>query len=293
MNIQELGNRIYNIRKNLKLTQKQLSDGICTQPTISLIEKGEILPSLDTIYYLSLRLKKPFTYFLNVLFINNYSQVHQLVMYFEELTAEHKYEQINEIVVKEIAEPVDPWLNHFLKWQLNLSSYKLKKTGFNEVIHNLKELLSTKYSVILDKDFLKERICNTIAFIYASNNDYKSALVYYNKINLELFNETSPKLSRDVYILRVIYNKSKTFYDMKSYKEAINLLQKGIKRSVKLENMSFLGHYNYYLAKCYERVEENKDFINTHYRNAAFFFKLLNNSLYYQIVYDEQRHLFK
>lgn len=45
-------------------------------------------------------------------------------MYFEELTAKHKYEQIYEIAVKEITEPADPWLNHFLKWQLNLSSYK-------------------------------------------------------------------------------------------------------------------------------------------------------------------------
>lgn len=293
MNVQQLGNAIFTIRKSLKLTQKQLSEGICTQPTISMIEKGEILPSLDTIYYLSLRLKKPFTYFLDVLFTNNYNQVHQLVMYFEELTAQHKYDQIYEIVEKQIGEPIDPWLNHFLQWQLNLSSYKLKKLSYNAVIHNLKELLSPQYSVVLDKDFLRERICNTIAFIYATNKDFKSALLYYNKIDLELVNDTSPKMAKDVYLLRVIYNKSKTFYDMKLYKEAIELLQEGVNRSVKLENMSFLGHYNYYLAKCYEQIDESKDLIQNHYKNAGFFFKLLNNKLYYQIVSDEQKELFQ
>lgn len=36
-----LGEEIVNIRKMKKLTQKKLCSGICSQGTISLIEKGE------------------------------------------------------------------------------------------------------------------------------------------------------------------------------------------------------------------------------------------------------------
>lgn len=292
LNTDELGIEIANIRKSLKMTQKQLSEGICTQPAISMIEKGEILPSIDTIYYLSLRLKKPFTYFLNILFTNNHSQISDLVNYFENLTARHEYQRIYDVITKEIDGTIDPWLNHFLQWQVNLSSYKLKKITYDEVINNLKELLLPKYSIILDKDFLKERICNTIAFIYATNKNYIAASVYYDKINLDLVDDTSPKMFMDIYLLRVIYNKSKTLYDMNSYKEAIDLLIKGIERSIKLENMSFLGHFNYYLAKCYENTDEKKELIDKHYKEAGFFFKLLKNDLYFQIVSNEKKELF-
>lgn len=48
-----LANLIKTKRKELKLSQKTLAEGICTQTVISRIEKGEITPSVD-IFFLKL-----------------------------------------------------------------------------------------------------------------------------------------------------------------------------------------------------------------------------------------------
>ena len=45
-----LANLIKTKRKELKLSQKALAEGICTQTIISRIEKGEITPSVDIFF---------------------------------------------------------------------------------------------------------------------------------------------------------------------------------------------------------------------------------------------------
>lgn len=293
MNITNLGNEVYQLRKSLHLTQKQLCEGICTQPTISMIEKGEVLPSLDTIYNLSIRLKKPLNHFLNILFTDNYYQTSQLVMYIEELTSQHKYDIVYEIVSKEVLKKdSDPWLDHFLKWQSHLCLFHMHKVNFETTISNLKKLLSDEHQNILNKDFLRERICNTIAFILAMNKDYNFALFYYNKIQINNQLNFSPRLQSDVYFLRVLYNKSKTLYDMNNFEESINTLNEGINRSIKLENMSFTGHFYYYLGQCYEKTEESFVNIQSCFRKAEFFFGILKNQLYLEILYEEKSKYF-
>lgn len=289
MNIKNLGKEVLHLRKSLNLTQNQLCEGVCTQPTISMIEKGQILPSLDTIYYLSIRLKKPLNHFLDILFTDDYQHVSQLVMYVEELTSQHKYEVVYELVNKEVLKKDgDPWLDHFLKWQFQLCSYKLRKINFKTAISNLKELINEEYQTILIKDFLKERIYNTIAFIYAMNKDYRSALFYYNKIQLNSQINFSPRLQSEVYFLRVLYNKSKTLYDMNDYQGSISTINQGIDRSIKLENMSFMGHFYYYLGQCYEKTAVSSLRISRCFQKAEFFFDLLNKEMYLQILHKEK-----
>ncbi|MGT2744468.1 helix-turn-helix domain-containing protein [Streptococcus phocae subsp. phocae] len=52
-------------RKELGLSQKSLSDGICEQSQISKIERGTFMPSADLLFKLSQRLEVPLDYFFN------------------------------------------------------------------------------------------------------------------------------------------------------------------------------------------------------------------------------------
>lgn len=287
MNNNQLGKELTRLRKLANLTQKELCDNICTQPTISKIEKGEIIPGIEILDALSIKLQVPTTYLIDILLTNDHTYTHKLMNEIEELTLNQKFETVYKIILNELEKtPTDPWFQAFLKWQYYLSSYHLKKTDFVEVIENLKAILSSTPKKTLNSNSLKDRILNTIGVLYASKGEHKTALFYYNKIisiNKNSLSD-SPRLDPKINQLRVIYNKTKTLYDMKRYEDAILSCKDGINRSIELENMSLIGNFYYYLAQCYEQQNAGKEQISTCYKRAQFFFELLNRELYIEII---------
>lgn len=292
MNSQVLGKEIIRLRKELSLTQKQLCEGICTQPTISMIEKGDIIPRIDILILISTKLNKSFSYFIDLLLINNYEYIYRFISDIEEFTLERKFDYVYKIVKNELenfSNNQDEWFNVFLYWQYYLSSYHLNKISLEQAILDIKTLYFNASSLILSKKFLGARILNTIAFLYALNKEYKEALFYFNKIDLYKSQEKSIRLTEDVYYLRILYNKTKTLYEMRNYEEAIISCKQGINKSVLLENMSEIGNFYYYLGQCYEKRGFEKREISEAYKKALFFFKILDRKLYYDILIKEKQ----
>lgn len=58
-----LASRIKNRRKELKMSQKELAEGICKQGQISRLENGEYIPGSVLLYELSRKLKVSMDYF--------------------------------------------------------------------------------------------------------------------------------------------------------------------------------------------------------------------------------------
>ena len=58
-----LATRLKNKRKELKMSQKELAEGICKQGQISRIENGEITPGADFLYAIAKKLKVSMDYF--------------------------------------------------------------------------------------------------------------------------------------------------------------------------------------------------------------------------------------
>ena len=52
-------------KKELRLSQQTLAEGICEQSQISKIERGHFIPSADLLFKLSQRLEVPLDYFFN------------------------------------------------------------------------------------------------------------------------------------------------------------------------------------------------------------------------------------
>ena len=59
-----LATRLKNRRKELKMSQRELAEGICKQGQISRLENGEFTPGADFLYALSKKLKVSMDYFL-------------------------------------------------------------------------------------------------------------------------------------------------------------------------------------------------------------------------------------
>lgn len=277
------------LRKSLKMTQVQLSQDICTQSTISMIEKGEIKPGLDILYLISIKLNKPISYFANLLLDKDYSYKYSIVQEIEEQTTMQNYQLVYSITERELSyKQTDEWFFSVLKWNYYLSSYKTGIITIDTTILELKKLLEDTKNIVLEKDFLKERIYNTLAFLYATKKNFEFAMFYYNKIDINKDFSATPRLNQEIYYLRIIYNKSKTYYDMGDLLCSQELILLGIRKSIKLENMSFLGNFYYYLGLIQERLNAPISEISTSFQNAYYFFKILERTPYIEIIENKK-----
>lgn len=178
MNYRKLGEFIVNRRKLLGMTQQELCNGICTQSAISQIEKGKVIPNLDTLHSISLKLNIPINFFMNLLVDDSFEQIEPIIMEIEKLTAHHKYKDVYKKSIAEL-ESVNfnrIWFKIYLQWALTYSSYMLGLMSFTETLTSLKRLLDPKNYLIIKTNALELRILNSIAVIYASNHNEKVAL---------------------------------------------------------------------------------------------------------------------
>ncbi|MFN7249736.1 MAG: helix-turn-helix domain-containing protein [Anaerobacillus sp.] len=285
MNLKQFSEEVVYLRTKNGLSQKELAKGICTQPAISKIENGEVCPQLDTLNSLALKLKVPLSHFIDIILYDNKDYIDQTITYIEELTSRHQYKEAYHLVKAKLTmKNQDPWFHLYLLWQRYYSGYQLKFLNADECIEGLKQLLLNQ-SIIMER-FLNVRILNTIGTIYSDQRKYHESLFYYEKIlNDYSENFINPILeSKNIYILRVIYNKAKTAYDAGNYPLAVKTVKKGILLSIKNQNMSSIGQLYYYQGQCYEKLNYPHDEIKTSYKQALYFFELLGNHTYVEII---------
>lgn len=285
----KLGSIIRATRKEMNMTQCKLSENICTQATISMIEKNEILPGLEILYAISIKLKKPLSFFLNVMQDEKYFHTNTIVNEIEKLTTSHQYNKVYKIVVRELTYKTNnQWYLAFLTWQKIWCKYQLKYIHVDQAIYELKNLLKNNEENILMKNFLDDRIYNTIAILYAIAKKYDNAFLYFKKIKIPQNFHDSPRLSQNIYLIRVKYNIAKTYFDKKDFREAKVCIEEGIKLSLQMENMSFIGNFYYYDGLIKENLNYSFEEISDSYKRAEFFFKILNRDKYLIILKKEK-----
>ncbi|WP_161568381.1 helix-turn-helix domain-containing protein [Anaerobacillus alkaliphilus] len=295
MNLKHFSKELAWLRIKNGLSQKELAKGICTQPAISKIENGEVCPQLDTLHLLSLKLKVPLSYFIHILLFENKDYIDQTVTYIEELTSRHRYEEAFRLVKAELTmKNQDPWFEAYLSWQRFYNGYHLKYYTADECLNGLKNLLKND-AIILER-FLDIKILNTIGTIYSNQGKYQESIFYYEKI-LDSYQENTinPLLeSKNIYMLRVIYNKAKTLYDARNYELATETVSQGIQLSIKNQNMSLIGQFYYYQGQCFEKLHFPEGKIRKSYTQSLYFFELLGNDTYVGIIKKlKKKYLFQ
>lgn len=184
MSIIELGIQILKDRQENSLSQEQLCKDICSQPTLSLLERGHIMPSLDIISKIALKLKRPLHFYLQYLIEDNISQTTKVtVKTIDQLLEQQQYGQILRVSKDEIdrlnrTSQQRTWYEQYLLWTEIIASYRMNKVNFNDALITLKGLIHNKYYLLNQNKYLYSRIMNSIALIYGEKNDLKSALFY-------------------------------------------------------------------------------------------------------------------
>lgn len=185
-----LGGRIKYYRRNLGLSQKELAEGICTQATISLIEKKNKVPSIHILLSVCERL--------NV-------DVNDVVMTSRQNEIKHLLESARENIIKGNFEQADKLLQT-LK-QNKLEDHNLLKQFFvysglldlmfhgdsDKAIFNFNQTLNQRISEHTQQDIIA---MSGLALAYVQKSDLEYALSYVQHLQTLLVDNQN-KVSMD------------------------------------------------------------------------------------------------
>lgn len=279
-----LGQKVVEMRKLRHITQQDLCKGICSQGTISLIEKGKMLPGIDILIALSLRLNVPITYFVEAVYLENTAIEMELLEKVEVLLRERAFEEIYQIAENESnAVSQNGWYRYYFRWLFHLSSYFTKRISVEEAIMYITELEREAPKQELNKNYLSTRIQNSLAVLYAEKKDYTKSIFYFKKMDLDII-QTKATFDFHAFKLKVIYNRMKTLYDMEKYDEAMSEAKLGIEEAIKEDRMVYMGNFYYYLGQCYEKLGYEDVEISKQYHKAQLFFELLGKDYLLSIL---------
>ncbi|WP_160141809.1 helix-turn-helix domain-containing protein [Salicibibacter halophilus] len=293
MFLTSLGNEIERLRTRKGITQNQLAKGICSQSTISIIEKGQAAPGTDILHYLSLKLGKPISYFINIMRHDNPTYIEDTIQYIEVLNKNHDYQELFTLTKGMVREPVkDLWFMVLIRSQYYYSAFMLEKISGEACNKHLIQLLKeNKDHAELRQDYLDIRITNTIALVYSYIKKYETSNRYYTKalLLIEEINSTHHENQHlSVLTIKILFNQAKTYYDQGLVPDALETVEEAIRKSIMHENMSYIGHLFVYKGLCYERMAEPKASIQAIYKEAFYFLELLNRRFHAETLLKEK-----
>nr|WP_309100364.1 helix-turn-helix domain-containing protein [Fredinandcohnia onubensis] len=279
MDFSLIGKEIKYLRKSLGLSQKELSEDICTQAQISKIEKGEVYPLAPTLYLISKRLGVDINYFFDISSSPNLPYVNEVSNLLLKSRRERNFNEIWEIVNHEKKNPIFNKIPHnkqLLLWYEGICFYELKKDK-NTALSLLQEaidLTRTNEKVYNEREI---EILNSIAVIYYDNEEFQKAI--------ELLEENLVQLQRIPYIVdptiktRIYYNLAKSFTRLDKFQESLEICNIGIDWCRQSNTLYLFAELHYQMGYNYELLNQIEQAV-FYIENAYNIFLLLKDKKY-------------
>lgn len=222
----DLGTFMKSARKSKGFKQKDLAEGICTQATISNLEKNTGLPSIQTLVALSDRLSIDFS--MLVEYLPNKNSKIELFQVAKEFLRKQDYVELKKVVTKTI-KPNELTTNEVKEYRYFAGMVALYgEKNFNEALYQFNVGLHEGYN---NKTRMIETLTlNGIGMAYFLNKEVEKAEIYIKKAVSQLDEMTSGNLQLgDLNEGVLIYSTTASYYSyMKDYKKANNLYMKAI-----------------------------------------------------------------
>ncbi|WP_125567432.1 helix-turn-helix domain-containing protein [Companilactobacillus insicii] len=244
MNIQSFVNR----RKQLGLSQKELSNGICTQATLSKFENNGKIPSLKILIQLCNRLDLSLD---DVMGVND-STSKKIIksmdkVEFNLITSDYKesWSILNKIDESLLKDDDDALLQYYyLKGYLNiLDNGDLFEAvfDFNQILTNLDSEGKTIFTFLA---------YTGMGMVYAQQKDSSKSEYYFSKVFNDIYGMSIENIAQIWRYISIIFYCAIYYSDQKDYETANTLLNYGVK--VCSDN-----HVTYYIARLYAQLAIN------------------------------------
>lgn len=281
-----IGNLIQKRRKQIGITQKELSNGLCAQATISKIEKNALTPSSSLLKKIADRLNVSISYFygeptpsINDNDVNNLIKEVQLILNQTENKKVLKLLQQNQALIDSLYD-VDH-INYFKMVQAHLDYYLFAKKEL--ALSQLNSLLEDQQ---IDRALKIDVLC-ILGIIYYEEKEFKKTNDYFEKAMI-LFDDTVPFKIR----ARTLYNYALNLEELGQDRAAMDIIIEGIELLRKNQSMYTLGYFYSYKGYLFDKFNDLDEALKA-YEIAAVIFDILNYTKMHAFVRMNLSELFK
>lgn len=278
-----LGDLIKAKRLEKGLTQAELAAGICTQASISNLEKNQRIPPLMTLLAIGNRLNLNFDE-LSDYAIEQENPTSDVFNRVRTLRKQFKLKEAYDLIIEEL--PLDKLKTYHKKKQYY---YYLGITGLlgynkiSEAHYNFNLALSSESEPNLD--FYDILTINGIGLAYYFESEEEKARTYFEKslVQLDQFMSQMVSLDESIEITKLYYATAKFYSEIKEYSKAVDLCSLGIQ--VQLDQ-----HVNYELEMLYYEKAFNLAKLNKKseaeecYYYATALAKMINNTMVVETI---------
>ncbi|WP_317914282.1 helix-turn-helix transcriptional regulator [Carnobacterium maltaromaticum] len=278
-----LGDLIKAKRLENGLTQAELAAGICTQASISNLEKNQRIPPLMTLLAIGNRLNLNFDE-LSDYAIEQENPTSDVFNRVRTLRKQFKLKEAYDLIIEEL--PLDKLKTYHKKKQYY---YYLGITGLlgynkiSEAHYNFNLALSSESEPNLD--FYDILTINGIGLAYYFESEEEKARTYFEKslVQLDQFMSQMVSLDESIEITKLYYATAKFYSEIKEYSKAVDLCSLGMQ--VQLDQ-----HVNYELEMLYYEKAFNLAKLNKKseaeecYYYATALAKMINNTMVVETI---------
>ncbi|MFS7398058.1 helix-turn-helix domain-containing protein [Carnobacterium maltaromaticum] len=261
----KFGEEIKKKRLEKGLTQKELSENICTQATVSNLENGASVPTISILLKLADRLNMEFAdiYEYTVESKDGYNQTFKKV---RELCSKVKHKEAYEFLTSSIDfDKIDTIYDRKQYCYFMGITSLMGQENPSDAIYYFNLVLTSESDTSLD--FLDVSATNGIGIAYYIQKENEKALTYFEK-SLEQLDELFTlidTIKESQEIAKIYYNTAKFYSEIGEYSKALNLAELGIKL-LKNENLGYnldllLYEKAFNLMKLGEKEESEKFYL--------------------------------
>lgn len=268
-----LASRLKERRKALKMSQKELAEGICKQGQISRIENGEYTPGSELLYALSRKLRVSMDYFFDEQVQDEKNELENFRLVAENFISQRDYSSLKYLYNLESKSSSHLSLSDkmYLEWIQTLVLFYCENNKL-EAVSKLEKLI-------------KEKNISEINYLRFSNTLFN---FYYDIDDLNQFNEIRDNLEKRVnnLIIHTIeelelsikfnYNISRYLWLQNNVEDAINKISETI-RICKRYRTNYLLADLYLLLGNASASFGNIDEVRDYYTKAKFLYNLDGN----------------
>lgn len=268
-----LATRLKNRRKELKMSQRELAEGICKQGQISRLESGEFTPGADFLHALAKKLNVSMDYFFDDQIVEEVNELSEFRKLAQTFITNRNYESLKYIYELENVKAhrlslADKFYMEWIKALIDFYFYEQQE----EAVERLEKVLSQLS--VSDMNYLQ--VSNTLFNFYYDIGDLdrfnviREKLEYQvNKLNLNTIEEL--ELS-----IKFNYNVCRYLWLQKNIEEAITKITATIKQCKDYRTTYLLADL-YLLMGNVSKNFSSTATVKEHFETAHFLYRLEEN----------------
>lgn len=268
-----LATRLKNRRKELKMSQRELAEGICKQGQISRLESGEFTPGADFLHALAKKLKVSMDYFFDEQIVQEVEELSEFKKLAQTFITNRNYESLKYVYELENVKAhrlslADKIYMAWVKALIDFYFYGQKE----EAVTRLEKVLPQLS--VSDLNYLQ--ISNTLFNFYYDIGD----LTQFNKIQEQLEDKVSQlslnTLEELELFIKFNYNVGRYLWLQKDIEQAITKITATIKQC-KEHRTTYLLADLYLLMGNVSKNFSSKATVKEYFETAYFLYKLEKN----------------